>query len=447
MGLGLATLSGCMRPQAMDLPGAFSQVAAGNGHTCVLAEDGRAWCWGEGEAGQLGHGAFALSPVPVPVSASVPLAVLSARANRTCALARDGSAWCWGEDAAAPVGRGLKALTDTKRASPTVVSRGPFMAVAVGGSHTCVLAPSGDAYCWGANLYGELGDGSVRESHAAVPVLHDRPFTTIVAGQSHTCALDRDALAWCWGQNEFGQLGDGAQRHQPRPVAVAGGLRFKTLGAGSSHTCGLDEVGVAYCWGNGLHGQLGMDVGRACRGQPCALRPAVVPGEHRFRTLGVGPVRTCATTAAGELWCWGGDAVRPTPPARASRPAMAAVSPGWSRTCGVGEDRRIYCDEAESSVDVTLILVSGAVLGILVVGWERRLVPSGVFLPVTAAVLAYSGYQLWRIGAAWRGLARERSDWLVFLELIVGILTIGLAVALAGVVVLIVRAYRRRGSL
>ena len=44
-----------------------------------------------------------------------------------------------------------------------------FVSLDAGGSHTCGVVPSGDAFCWGSNSFGELGDGDTG-TDSATPV-------------------------------------------------------------------------------------------------------------------------------------------------------------------------------------------------------------------------------------------------------------------------------------
>ena len=83
------------------------------------------------------------------------------------------------------------------------------------------------------------------------------PLRTLAAGGAHTCGLTSAGAAYCWGDNIYGQLGDGSTTNSPVLVAVSGGLSFRALAAGGAHTCGLTSAGAAYCWGYNIYGQLG----------------------------------------------------------------------------------------------------------------------------------------------------------------------------------------------
>ncbi len=85
-------------------------------------------------------------------------------------------------------------------------------------------------------------------------------FTAVSAGTSYTCGLVGVGEAFCWGYNLDGQLGDGTSgggNDRLTPTAVTGGLTFTTVSAGRISTCGLLSDGSAYCWGNNIAGQLG----------------------------------------------------------------------------------------------------------------------------------------------------------------------------------------------
>jgi alpha-tubulin suppressor-like RCC1 family protein len=75
------------------------------------------------------------------------------------------------------------------------------------------------------------------------------------------CGLTASGEAYCWGFNRWGQLGDGTTTDKSTPVAVAGGLQFTSLWAGGRRTCGVTTSGTAYCWGEDRYGALGDGTG------------------------------------------------------------------------------------------------------------------------------------------------------------------------------------------
>ncbi len=75
-------------------------------------------------------------------------------------------------------------------------------------------------YCWGLNRFGQLGDGTTTDRHAPVAVLGGLTFTTVSAGRDHTCGLASSGIAYCWGYNS-GTLGDRTPIDRSTPVRVS----------------------------------------------------------------------------------------------------------------------------------------------------------------------------------------------------------------------------------
>jgi alpha-tubulin suppressor-like RCC1 family protein len=192
-------------------------------------------------------------------------------------------------------------------AVPTAISGGiSFGSVAAGSIHSCGVATDGHAWCWGANPNGQLGIGSTSLSELcdgfvcsttprAVSTTQIFDPSTIVVGTDHSCALTTAGAAYCWGANRFGALGDGTSSTRTTPVAVSGGLSFASLTAGDAITCGLTSGGTAYCWGK-----------TSGPGNPASqLTPIAVGGSRTFQQIDAGGSHACGVTTAGDAYCWG----------------------------------------------------------------------------------------------------------------------------------------------
>ena len=82
--------------------------------------------------------------------------------------------------------------------------------VVVGANHTCAIKTKGALWCWGNNYNGQLGDGTLIDR--SQPVQESTKATnwaTFTGGIYHTCARKTNGTLWCWGANGYGQLGDG----------------------------------------------------------------------------------------------------------------------------------------------------------------------------------------------------------------------------------------------
>jgi alpha-tubulin suppressor-like RCC1 family protein len=329
-------------------PPAFilAAVVAGNAHTCGLIGDGTAYCWGDNSFGQLGSGTFVSgSTTPVAVSGSRSYTALVAGADHTCGLTGDGRAYCWGRNDDGELGNGSFASSVV----PVLVGGGlRFSALGTGAYHTCGLASAGTAYCWGWNDFGQLGDGSFNSSPIPIAVSTSQTFTTFATGFGwHTCALTSSGAAYCWGHNDDGELGDGTFNTSPVAVLVSGGMTYTKLVTGFFHTCGLTNGGGAYCWGDNHWSQLGDTV--------TFQRPAPGPvaGGLSIISITAGGGHSCGPASSGPAFCWGrnwygqlGDGStidRPTPVSVSTAVAFRALAGGVDHTCGLSPSGEAYC--------------------------------------------------------------------------------------------------------
>jgi alpha-tubulin suppressor-like RCC1 family protein len=271
-----------------------------------------------------------------------------------------------------------------------------LVSVDVGWRHDCAVADTGDAWCWGDNTYGELGDGTIPTFDDASPTIASHPvqvvghrWRTVSTGGASTCGVKEDATAWCWGDlatyqfpqdpyeagtpqqvaGSWAQLAPGAalywcgvdlqgtgwcqgRNDDGQLGAPAGGQATATSldgtweqivpgtgWEGSATTCGIRTDHSAWCWGAGTQGQLG-DGGSA--DSPV---PVEVAGEHQWVSVTVGGQHACGVDTTGTGWCWGhnqdgrlGDGTfvaSDVPVAVTVADAWTSIDAGHQHTCGV----------------------------------------------------------------------------------------------------------------
>lgn len=170
-----------------------------------------------------------------------------------------------------------------------------------GRRHMCAITTAGALECWGANSFGQTGDGNpLRQPTRPRPVPALRAVSAVSAGEDFTCALDGDGAPWCWGQNMSGQLGNGQQiTLSLTPEKVLGGVKATQIATGDFHTCVLETDGQVSCWGLGAFGQIAGGT-REDRYRP---RRVVTSGDATAITAGAN--HTCLITAEGGVECWG----------------------------------------------------------------------------------------------------------------------------------------------
>ena len=84
------------------------------------------------------------------------------------------------------------------------------------------MTPAGAAFCWGENVYGQLGGGTTTNSLTPVAVAGGHTFASLSPFLFHTCGLTTGGAAYCWGSNSNGALGEGSTTSSTVPVRVAG---------------------------------------------------------------------------------------------------------------------------------------------------------------------------------------------------------------------------------
>jgi alpha-tubulin suppressor-like RCC1 family protein len=287
----------------------WRQISAGGYHTCGVTTDDRAYCWGL--PGQLGDGTTMSRLKPTPVAGALRFRQVSAEQDHTCGVTTDDRAYCWGDNFFGQLGNGSLTEVGYPELAPVAVAGTlRFHGVSTGFAHTCGRTTTNQAYCWGGDQSGQIGDGpgsgSCPASFNTVPC---RRKPTLVAGGyqwrqidagARTCGVTTDFRAFCWGDGTLGQNGDGTRSISNVPSQVAGNRSYRSVSVGHWQSCALTTENRAYCWGKNQSGQLGDGTEGTTR-----LRPRAVVGGLLFAQISAGDASTCAWTSAGAAYCWG----------------------------------------------------------------------------------------------------------------------------------------------
>ncbi|HKE89957.1 MAG TPA: Ig-like domain-containing protein [Gemmatimonadales bacterium] len=270
------------------------------------------------------------SPSSITVTRPSFVSLFSGESSQhTCGVTAAGAVFCWGENLAGALGNGT--ITDSGVVGglsyPTgVLQPGAITALATGDGFSCaVTAPSGVTYCWGAGDHNKLGNGSLENRLAPWPIIGGLFASGVAAEHKRGCLLATDSLAYCWGDT------------QQSPTAVPGARKFTALagGQGGPAFCGLGVDSLAYC------------------GFIAQQFPQPVPGGVKFVALTVGFQHACGVGADSLAYCWGqnssgqlGDSTttfRSTPAPVAGPVRFAALAAGGTFTCGLDSTGTAYC--------------------------------------------------------------------------------------------------------
>jgi alpha-tubulin suppressor-like RCC1 family protein len=229
---------------------------------------------------------------PIPASRINGLSLGDAH---SCARRADGTVACWGKNLNGQLGNGTMSHIET--APVAVVGLSDAVELSAAQIHTCARRARGTVVCWGDNQYGQLGNGTTTPSTVPVNVSGITDAVELVSGAFHFCARTSVGKVLCWGRNDFGQLGNGTEIEAHVPTAVPG-LTAVALGAGDFHSCAVLADGSVECWGQNSNGQLG-DTSLAQQDAPVAVKALTGALE-----VTAGVVHTCARTG-GAVFCWG----------------------------------------------------------------------------------------------------------------------------------------------
>ena len=175
-----------------------------------------------------------------------------------------------------------------------------FVGVTAGARHTCGWTETGNVWCWGENLYGQIGDGTSSNQPEPVQVTGLSGVVQVEAGAAHTCAVQASGGAWCWGQGNNGQLGDGNMMVRRNPVRVGDAVNVMNISAGAFHSCLVNASGYVHCWGGNPNGQLGPGAAGSI-----VASPMLVSGLGGAVEVTAAAQHTCARLATGTVQCWG----------------------------------------------------------------------------------------------------------------------------------------------
>lgn len=240
-----------------NVPGGFvnsdiSKVAAADNFSCAVSL-GKLYCWGNNQSGQLGNGSFEMSSQPSLVKSlsgtdgsfknDGHITDVAAASGHVCAV-EDGQAWCWGNNDQGQLGTGsLVSSIEPAPVKDSLSTEGRVMfanknivGITTGILHTCLVNSEGRSFCWGNNVHGELGRGTVDTEYHPVPAkvaegrrqrgiaFTNSGVTRVSAGMGSTCLVSAGRI-FCFGYNSRGQLGTGehgpgTDEHLPAVIKI-----------------------------------------------------------------------------------------------------------------------------------------------------------------------------------------------------------------------------------
>ncbi|WP_332468267.1 RCC1 domain-containing protein [Bifidobacterium choladohabitans] len=297
------------------------------------------WSISPDKGSQLGRESTTITP-PDSASRGIRFSQISGSENEdggfSLAVGSDGNAYAWGYNNNSQLGDGT---TSTRQTTPVMVGKPAgapanftYVQVSAGYDHSLALGSDGNAYAWGYNDYGQLGDGTSTDKNTPVRVKTpdrkaypdlpaDFTYLQVSAGNWYSLALGSDGNVYAWGYNGYGRLGDGTSTDKNAPVRVKtpdrkaypdlpADFTYLQVSAGASHSLAVGSDGNVYAWGYNGYGRLG-DGTSTDKNAPVRVKTPDrktypdLPADFTYLQVSAGASHSLAVGSDGNAWAWG----------------------------------------------------------------------------------------------------------------------------------------------
>jgi cysteine-rich repeat protein len=217
-----------MPPAPVNLGGTPLQLAVGADYNCALFETGKVRCWGShvygyGNNENIGDTPGEMPPPDLDLGNGTVVALAPGNGHN-CVLFQDGTVRCWGLNTHGQLGLGhTNHIGDNpgEMPPPVVNVGGTVVQLSLGYWHSCALLDTGNVRCWGYNNNGQLGIGntsSIGDQPGEMPPADldlggDAASLLLGMKARHNCAIMADSSLRCWGRGASGALGLGSTDH------------------------------------------------------------------------------------------------------------------------------------------------------------------------------------------------------------------------------------------
>jgi len=318
--------------------------------SCAIDSNKQLWCWGTNNDAELGYGIATekvtskeLGPIPGEwLSVTVVRGYSSRDQGHACGIKKNNGLWCWGGNLYGQLGLGNTPLQST----PVEVTPGSkWHQIALGPLSSCGIQTNNTLWCWGSNEFGRIGLNTLENTLLPKQVGTSNKWRDVSAYGYNKCAAQFDGTIWCTGDNSYGQLGIGEWSSQVDPSKIM--VDVKLIQGNSSQVCALNQDGKLFCWGGVL-----ID-GSGKTSIYKRHTPQLISNENIYREFGISTFIGCGLTIAGSIQCWGNVGGGFDNPVTKFYTPIVVGEPGvWlniavanHNVCAIKEDNSLWCLE------------------------------------------------------------------------------------------------------
>ena len=160
---------------------------------------------------------------------------------------------------------------------------------------------SNEAWTWGENTYGELGQNN-RTNYSSPKQIPGTNWARVGVRGNQVAGVKSDGTLWTWGRNDSGMLGHNDTNHRSSPVQLPGTTWSSDWGkiTGTSYAMmgAVKTDGSMWTWGNNAKGQLGQN------NTTTYSSPKQIPGTT-WNIISSSYEGCYGIKTDGTLWSWG----------------------------------------------------------------------------------------------------------------------------------------------
>lgn len=208
----------------------------------------------------------------------------------------DGTLWAWGANDFGQLGNGT---TIAKTTPVQIGTANDWQSVSAGTLHSMAIKTNGTLWGWGINGNSRLGDGTTTGRIIPTQITSDTNWKSVCAGDVNTLAIKTNGTLWGWGYNGNAQLGDGTTNNRSTPYQIGTATNWRSVDVGSVHTLATKTDGTLWAWGTSSYGQVG-DGTTATR-----FNPLQIGTDTDWKDVAAGGFHSVGLKTNGILFTWG----------------------------------------------------------------------------------------------------------------------------------------------